>query len=1067
MEIVFLILLIVLMATALGMGYPVAFALPGSAILTILLAGLCGWIFIGHPDAYFAQGGPHEWLSAGVTNFRGVYWEVERDTLIAVPLFIFMGIMLQRSKIAEDLLLTMAQLFGPIPGGLGISVVFVGALLAATTGIVGATVVAMGLISLPAMMRNKYSIPLSTGTIAASGTLGQIIPPSIVLIILADQLASAVDQAQTGRVELFKSATGELSMPSEYAVTSTSAGDMFMGALVPGLVLVGIYMIFILVIGLIRPSAAPSVPFEEKLDARLVMRVVMTLVPPLALIFAVLGSIIAGVATVNQAGAIGAIGATIMASYRLHEDEPFAHTPALLAVGSLVAIAVLTSFYDTNIRNLASGRDVLAIWLTLAAVAVFVVAVLWAIWRAFRIDNTLTLVMLETAKTTALVFIILIGAAMLTAAFRAFGGEDLVRDFLVTLPGGFWTQFIIVMGVIFFLGFFIDFLEIAVVVVPIVTPILLMDPAANVTAVWLGVMIGLNIQTSFLTPPFGFALFYLRGVAPPEVSTVGIYKGVVPFIMLQLLALGIVGSFPPLVNYLPTRISLTSETAPPPVNPRLQYCMERYVGEQFAERGDELRAVIERAQALPLDELPEDHADDLRDAFAAAGDTFDRLKDVQAAAAAVQAAAPSYRPVHTEVRTIERDAARLARGATALRADLTRLRSVDPESPRIPQIEARIDELAAEREALLARIPGEWKEQHETFSELTSAEEKARRAYQRAADDAFTPVIEVSNLLVATPRLAALEADLAQLRSDVPAGDPPALIQRIEELRSAMRDAEASRDVIGGLSDAREALRRSPDPQAAAEALDESIAALTAELEWRRRAEFGHPARLAGLSRRAARHDRPAPAARPAQGAGALCRRVHVDAPRRVVELLAGGRAAPRRRLRRRDKEGRDGGGDDRTLHYLRRHHWLGSAQGEQSGRADHHRGAGRVDARGLRGRRDHRALPCPQRRPDADLGPRQVRAPEGGAGEALPRHDRPALHRRAIRQRARARRHAAAPARHGLALGRLEQLPDARLREQPGPGRLAGRRDAGARRQARDRGLRPQPHLPGGEDGG
>ncbi len=837
MELFFLLLLAVLMATALGMGYPVAFALPGAAILTILLAGVTGWIFAGHSDAFFAQGGPHEWLSAGVTNFRGVYWEVERDTLIAVPLFIFMGIMLQRSKIAEDLLLTMAQLFGPIPGGLGISVVFVGALLAATTGIVGATVVAMGLISLPAMMRNNYSIPLSTGTIAASGTLGQIIPPSIVLIILADQLASAVDQAQTARVDLFKAATGELSMPSEFAVSSTSAGDMFMGALVPGLVLVGLYMIFILVIGLIRPALAPTVPFEEKFDARLVLRVLLILVPPLALIFAVLGSIIAGVATVNQAGAIGAIGATIMASYRLHEEERGAHTPAILAVLSLVAIAILTSFYDTNIRNMGSSEHTLGIWATIAAVAVFVVAVIWAIWRTYKMDNTLTQVMIETAKTTALVFIILIGAAMLTAAFRAFGGEELVRDFLVTLPGGFWTQFTIVMAVIFILGFFIDFLEIVVVVVPIVTPILLMNPEANVTAVWLGVMIGLNIQTSFLTPPFGFALFYLRGVAPPEVTTVGIYKGVVPFIMLQLLALGIVGVLPPLVNYLPTRIGLTAETAPPPVNPRLQYCMERYVGEQFAERGDELRAVIARAQGLPLDELPEDYADELREAFAAAGDTFARMQEIAAAEAAVAAAAPAYRPLHTQVRTLERDAGRVARDIAARRTDLTRLRNLQPDSPRIDQLEARVAELEAERQALLDRVPEEWQDRHETFAQLTTAEDRARRAYQRTADDAFEPVIEVSSLLQATPALAALEPDLAQLRSDVPAGEPAALVERIEALRSAMRGAEAGRDVIGGLSDARDALRRNPNKEQAAAALDEALAALAADLEWRRRAE--------------------------------------------------------------------------------------------------------------------------------------------------------------------------------------------------------------------------------------
>jgi len=240
------------MISALGSGFPVAFALPGSAILTIGLAAGCGYLFAGDPSAYFAQGGPIQWLSAGVTNFRGVYWEVERDTLIAIPLFVFMGIMLQRSKIAEDLLVTMAQLFGPVPGGLGISVVFVGALLAATTGIVGATVVAMGLISLPAMLRNNYSKSLATGTIAASGTLGQIIPPSIVLIILADQLTSAVDQAGTARKALYKAATGEFSMPSEFAVLSTSAGDMFLGAFIPGILLVLLYMAFIQVIALLR-----------------------------------------------------------------------------------------------------------------------------------------------------------------------------------------------------------------------------------------------------------------------------------------------------------------------------------------------------------------------------------------------------------------------------------------------------------------------------------------------------------------------------------------------------------------------------------------------------------------------------------------------------------------------------------------------------------------------------------------------------------------------------------------------------------------------------------------------
>ena len=236
METVFLVILIITMIAALASGFPVAFALPGSAIVSIGLAALFGYVFEGDASAFFAQDGPIEWLTAGITNFRSVYWDVESDTLIAIPLFIFMGIMLQRSKIAEDLLVTMGQLFGPIPGGLGISVIFVGALLAATTGIVGATVIAMGLISLPAMLKNNYDKSLASGIVCSSGTLGQIIPPSIVLIILADQLGSATDVANTMRKAEYKQMTGEFSMPGEFTVSSTSAGDMFLGALLPGLV---------------------------------------------------------------------------------------------------------------------------------------------------------------------------------------------------------------------------------------------------------------------------------------------------------------------------------------------------------------------------------------------------------------------------------------------------------------------------------------------------------------------------------------------------------------------------------------------------------------------------------------------------------------------------------------------------------------------------------------------------------------------------------------------------------------------------------------------------------------
>ncbi|NQW15731.1 MAG: TRAP transporter large permease subunit, partial [Rhodobacter sp.] len=407
MELLFLAILVLIMATALGSGYPVAFALPGAAIITIGLAAGSGYIFEGSTDAYFFSGGPSQWLSAGVTNLRGVYWEVERDTLIAIPLFIFMGIMLQRSKIAEDLLVTMAQLFGPVPGGLGISVVFVGALLAATTGIVGATVVAMGLISLPAMLRNNYSPSLATGTIAASGTLGQIIPPSIVLIILADQLASATDQASTLRKALYKQATGEISMPSLFDVGSTSAGEMFLGAFVPGILLVLIYMIYILVFAFLNPKSAPAVRYDGRFDAQFWRKVFLTLVPPLALIFLVLGSIITGVATVNQAGAIGAAGALVMAGYRLKEGARDTFYPAILAIVALGLLTFVLSNFEMNIKAVSTTRDVVGITIGIAASLMLIISLVWSAWRVMKIEDTLNGVMLETAKTTALVFIIL------------------------------------------------------------------------------------------------------------------------------------------------------------------------------------------------------------------------------------------------------------------------------------------------------------------------------------------------------------------------------------------------------------------------------------------------------------------------------------------------------------------------------------------------------------------------------------------------------------------------------------------------------------------------------------
>jgi len=838
MEVVFLLILVITMAVALASGYPVAFALPGSAIISIALAALCGYVFTGNADEYFLQGGPSQWLDAGVTNFRGVYWEVERDTLIAIPLFIFMGIMLERSKVAEDLLVTMAQLFGPIPGGLGIAVVFVGALLAATTGIVGATVVAMGLISLPVMLRAKYSQSLATGTIAASGTLGQIIPPSIVLIILADQLSSATDQASTIRQADFKQATGQFSMPSEFGLTSTSAGDMFLGALIPGLILVILYMAYILILALLHPKSAPPVRFTSKYGTQFIIKVTLALVPPLTLIFAVLGSIIMGVATVNQAGAIGAIGAAIMAGYRLMQGRKHAYTPAILALTSIAAILVLLNFYDINIKNTRSQGEWIGVLLAALAVTTLLTAVFWSLWRIYKIDETLNGVMIETAKTTSLVFIILLGAAMLTAAFRAFGGEDLVREFLSGLPGGFITKFIVVMAVIFVLGFFLDFIEIAVVVVPIIAPILLADTTANITAVWLGVMIGVNMQTSFLTPPFGFALFYLRGVAPPSVKTIQMYAGVVPFILLQLAGLAIVGLWPSLVNYLPNRVYLTSETAPPPKNPRLSYCIEDMLFKVYAAEGATLQSAIADGKALNISYLPSRQREKLVEGLQAASDTFKRVADVQKAEATLGAFTPAYTPIHHKSRRIEANIRRIGVNIAQRDDDLRReTRGGGGDEEVIKEIRADIAALKADAEKLRATLPADWKDQRKQYVALSGAAKKARAQYRRTVDDAYEPVAEMIKIIEQADALAAIGDKLKALEAKL-ASEP------LEKAVLAFRAAEKLFNGITGASQVksrfsrarRDLTRRTPNLERAVQSMKQGFERYDAELAWRRKA---------------------------------------------------------------------------------------------------------------------------------------------------------------------------------------------------------------------------------------
>ncbi len=838
MEMYFLALLVIIMVFALISGFPVAFSLPGSAIITITLAAICGYVFEGDTDAYFVLGGPNQWLSAGVTNFRSLYWNVERDTLIAIPLFVFMGIMLQRSKIAEDLLVAMAQLFGPIPGGLGISVVFVGALLAATTGIVGATVIAMGLISLPAMLRNNYSKSLACGTICASGTLGQIIPPSIVLIILADQLSNAADQAATMRKADYREVTGSFSMPGEFDVVSASAGDMFMGAFIPGMILVGLYMLYILITALIQPEKAPPVPFEGKYDRRFVIKILLALTPPLTLIFVVLGSIILGVATVNQAGAVGAVGALIMGSYRLMEGKPLAYMPAFLAVTALIALTFLTQLFNLNIKNIQNTTDAIGIGLACIAVLVLLTSIGWSIWRAYKVDNTLLGVMTETAKTTSMVFIILIGAAMLTSAFRAFGGEELVKGFLTSLPGGFWIQFIVVMAVIFFLGFFLDFIEIAVVVVPIVAPILLADPGANITAVWLGVMIGLNIQTSFLTPPFGFALFYLRGVAPPQVKTLQIYKGAAAFIGLQLLGLTIAGAYPSLVNYLPNKTYLTSETAPPPSNPKLQQCLENTIFEDYDANRETIVASIDRIKLANLSYLPENYQNKLTESFGKADKTFQFVNEARLARAQLKQFEEEYRPIHTQTRSIQRNLKGIEKRLEKTSQSIDDLRRNKGSELLIDQHNKVKDDLQKNYEELKNNIPSQWNESKQKFDKLVGQVNRSSRKYRSNADESYEIIIQLRKMISEQQALSTKQPELQSLLTIVKEQPADQARQEIKLYSNQLDDFTNISEVRSKLSKARRSLKKSPDNiEKVVQQISLAIEAMQSEIEWRGRAE--------------------------------------------------------------------------------------------------------------------------------------------------------------------------------------------------------------------------------------
>lgn len=450
------ILSLVMFAVACGvliLGFPVAFSLAGTGLAFALIGNLLGTFdmpLLGSlPSRYFGV----------MTN----------KLYVAIPLFIFMGVMLERARIAEKLLTTMGMLFGTMRGGLGISVVIVGMLLAASSGIVGATVVTMGLLSLPAMQKAGYDPKLSTGVICASGTLGQIIPPSIVLVLLGEFVQNSYAEAQR--------AIGN------WAPEPISVMDLFAGAFIPGMILVGMYIGWIIIKSIIDPDSAPAL-VEGKRPEGLWGDVFGALLPPALLIVAVLGSILTGIATPTESAAFGAIGATILAAAYRRLD-----------------MAVLRH------------------------------------------------VVRQTVQVSAMVFVILLGASVFSLVFLGLGGNHVVERLLHNLPGGAFSAMLVVMLVMFFMGFFLDFIEIVVVVVPIVAPVLL---KMDIDPVWLGIMIAINLQTSFLTPPFGFALFYLRGVAPPSIRTMDIYRGIVPFVVIQMLGLCLVAAFPWLATWLPS-----------------------------------------------------------------------------------------------------------------------------------------------------------------------------------------------------------------------------------------------------------------------------------------------------------------------------------------------------------------------------------------------------------------------------------------------------------------------------------------------------------------------------------
>jgi TRAP-type mannitol/chloroaromatic compound transport system permease large subunit len=495
-------------------GFPVTFLIAG---LGVLFAGL-GWA-MGVFD-----------LSLLRALAQRIFGIMTNQVLIAIPLFVLMGTILERSRIAEDLLEQMGRLFGTLRGGLAVSVVVVGALLAASTGIVGATVVTMGLIALPAMLRNGYGRGFAAGSVVTAGTLGQIIPPSTMLIILSDVMSTSYQQAQYAQ--------------GLFSVQTISVGQVFAAAILPGLVLVALYIAYILFTAWRRPDLAPPMPATAEKPPW--TTVLATLLPPIVLIVAVLGSILGGIATPTEAASVGAIGALLLAGLRLAPGRR--GWPVWLAIAAIVALLALTAFVDLRLgRTAATAAERHAITIAFGLVALLVIGLAVCLVRAHK-AGILAPVLTQTMTISAMIFGTIIGASIFSLVLRGLGGDHRIEGLVEALPGGTGAALLAVMAAIFVLGFFLDFVEISIIILPLTVPLLLL---MGLDPIWLAVLIAINLQTSFLTPPFGFSLFYLRGAAPPEIKTLDIYKGVVPFIGLQILAIVMIWLFPAIATTLP------------------------------------------------------------------------------------------------------------------------------------------------------------------------------------------------------------------------------------------------------------------------------------------------------------------------------------------------------------------------------------------------------------------------------------------------------------------------------------------------------------------------------------